>query len=54
MACGILVPGPGIESGPTAVKVPSLNHWTAREFPEVILKVCIHCCVWPLKSAWLA
>ena len=30
-ACGILVPRPGIE--PTAMKVWSPNHWTAREFP---------------------
>ena len=32
MACGILVPQPGIESMPLAVK-SSPNHWTAREFP---------------------
>ena len=32
-ACGILVPWPGIESPPSAVKVPSPNHWTTREFP---------------------
>ena len=31
-ACGILVPQPGVEPGPMAVKVPSTNHWTAREF----------------------
>ena len=31
--CGILVSRPGIESGPSAVKVQSPNHWTAREFP---------------------
>ena len=31
-ACGILVPQPGIEPGPWAVKVWSPNHWTAREF----------------------
>ena len=31
--CGILVPQPGIELGPMAVKVPSPNHWTAREVP---------------------
>ena len=29
----ILVPLPGIESGPLAVKAPSFNHWTTREFP---------------------
>ena len=33
-ACGILVPQPGIEPGPLAVKVRSPNHWTTREFPE--------------------
>ena len=32
-ACGILVPRPGIEPGPIALKAPSPNHWTAREFP---------------------
>ena len=33
---GILVPGPGIEPGPMAVKVPSPNRWTAREFPVIV------------------
>ena len=33
IACKILVPKPGIEPEPTAVKVLSTNHWTAREFP---------------------
>ena len=33
MACGILVPQPGTEPGALAVKAPSPNHWTAREFP---------------------
>ena len=33
MACGI-VPQPGIEPGPLAVRVQSPNHWTAREFPR--------------------
>ena len=37
-ACGILVPWPGIEPGPTAVKAPSLNHWTAREIPRTSLE----------------
>ena len=32
-ACGILVPWPGIEPGPSAVKAESLNHWTIRQFP---------------------
>ena len=35
MACGILVPSPGIEPRPSAVKAQSPNHWTARELPTV-------------------
>ena len=35
--CGILVPQPGIEPGPTAMKALSPNHWTAREFPPAPL-----------------
>ena len=30
--CRILVPQAGIESSPSAVKAPSPNHWTTREF----------------------
>ena len=30
--CGILVPGPGMEPEPLAVRPHSPNHWTAREF----------------------
>ena len=33
VACGILVPGPGMESTLPAVEVRRLNHWTAREVP---------------------
>ena len=33
-ACGNLVPWPGIEPGPRAVKAQSPNHWTTREFPR--------------------
>ena len=32
VACGVLVPQPGIEPGPPTVEVPSPNHWTPREF----------------------
>ena len=32
VACGVLAPQPGIDPGPPAVKVPSPNHWTTREF----------------------
>ena len=35
-AYGILVPQPGIEPGPSAVKAWSLNHWTTREFPHLL------------------
>ena len=34
VAYGILVPRPGIEPRPSAMKVRSANHWTAREFPS--------------------
>ena len=34
MACGILVPQPGIEHAPAAVEARSLNHWTDREVPK--------------------
>ena len=37
VACGILVPWPGIESVPPAVEAWSLNHWTAREVPIIKL-----------------
>ena len=33
MACGILVPGPGIEPAPPALEAWSPNHWTTREVP---------------------
>ena len=35
---GILVPWPGIEPRPTAVRALNPNHWTAREFPWF----CLH------------
>ena len=34
-ACGILVPRPGIEPAPSAVKARSPDHWTTREFSFV-------------------
>ena len=33
-ACGSLVPQPRIKPWPSAVKVRSPNHWTAREIPK--------------------
>ena len=37
MACGILVPWPGIKPVPPALKAQSLDHWTTREAPEMCL-----------------
>ena len=34
MACGILVPRPGIETRPPEAEARSPNHWTTREFPH--------------------
>ena len=34
--CGTLVPGPGMEPVPTAVEARSPNHWTTREFPQIV------------------
>ena len=36
--CGVLVPRPGIETVSPELEVHSLNHWTAREVPLLILK----------------
>ena len=33
VACGILVPWPGIKPMLPAVEAQSPNHWTAKEFP---------------------
>ena len=40
-ACGILVPWPGIEPRPLAVKSLSPNHWNAREFPHSKRLMCV-------------
>lgn len=34
-ACGLLAPGPGIESVPPTLEARGINHWTAREVPVV-------------------
>ena len=39
VACGILVPRPRIEPMVPAVEAQSLNHWTAREVPMLLLKL---------------
>ena len=36
MACGILVPLPGIELTYPAVEAQSPDHWTAREAPLLL------------------
>lgn len=36
VACGTLVPLPGVEPRPSAVRAWRLNHWTAREFPVLL------------------
>ena len=33
-ACRILVPQPGVETRPLAMRVQSPNHWTTRKFPR--------------------
>ena len=35
MACGILIPPPGMEPGPPAFGTQSLNHWTSREVQRI-------------------
>ena len=34
VACGILVPWPGIKPGAPAMRILTLNHWASREFPR--------------------
>ena len=38
VACGILVPYPGIELAPPAVEAWRVNHWTTREVCIQLLK----------------
>ena len=47
VTCGVLVPWPGIEPIPQAVKVQSTNHWTARKFPALVLTDCFIFCLVP-------
>ena len=58
-ACGILIPRPGIDPTPPAVEAPSLNHWTTRDVPKLL--VCGNFSIrWSLniyrinETAWLA
>ena len=36
VACGILVLPPGIEPEPLVSERHGLNHWTAREVPQIV------------------
>ena len=47
-ACGILVPWPEIEPIPPALEAQSLNHWTAREVPNLLSSLGL------LEGVWLA
>ena len=42
VACGILVPQPGIKPAPPALEVGSLNHWTTREVLVYCPFLCFH------------
>ena len=37
MACGVLVPWPGIEPVPPPWEAQSRNHWTTREVLKMVL-----------------
>ena len=60
VACGILVPQPGIEPRPLAVKEQSPNHWTTREvlffkiFFSMKYMVNLQCCtnLWCTAKLW--
>ena len=51
-ACEILGPWPGIELGPVAMKVWSLNHWATREVPS---SMCYLQAFWwqPFLQVWV-
>ena len=56
-ACRILVPRPGIEPWPSAVKAPNPEQWVTREFLTVhlfyFLKVYLFLTVLALHCCWL-
>ena len=55
VACGILIPLPGVKPVPPALGARSLNHWTAREFPlflspfTIILNNPLEKCLLPVS-----
>ena len=50
MACGMLVPLPGMEPMPSAVKAQSPTHWTARGFPARFYESYIY--ILPMTADW--
>ena len=48
LSYGILVPQPGIEAGPAALRVRSPSHWTTREVPVICLSHKHDCTVGPV------
>ena len=47
VACGNLVPQPGIEPVASTLRVRSLNYWTSREIPRLtVLKYYFDFCFW--------
>ena len=52
VACGILVPWPGIEPRSSAVRMQCPNHWATREFPRNYAEESSHhaAWIWPLSD----
>ena len=49
---GILVPRPGIEPQPTAVKAHSPNHCTTREPPDVVFRKILSLKIHAVGVVW--
>ena len=39
VACGILIPWPGIEPVTPALEAQNLNHWTIKEVPLLVITI---------------
>jgi len=51
MACGILVPQPGMKPAPPAVEAWSLKNWTARKVPtHTSVQHCMRNFSWSSKA----
>jgi len=51
IACGTLVPWPGIKPVSPAVEMCSPNHWTVKEFSQIKFKK--QCMVWGEETGWV-